>query len=131
VLASSGSKGVTSHPALIEKKHLLPDGTVITTTHGFYEQFLNGNWIGPRLLGQLPNPGGKPSPSDFADATAEQHRLWQVWIQSPIDSPTLEIEVKYPPGCFSAQMGGAIYFGLRSGGLRAKLIEPIMLSAEN
>ncbi|MDD2050112.1 hypothetical protein, partial [Pseudomonas putida] len=26
----------------------------------------------------------------------DQHRLWQVWIDSPTDNPILELEVKYP-----------------------------------
>jgi hypothetical protein len=99
VPASLAGKNVTFQPAIVEKKNLFSDGTLIGIKHSFYEQFLNGNWIDPMLLGQLPNhPGGKPSPSDFAYAHAEQHRLWQVWIETSIDSPSLEVEINYPSG---------------------------------
>ena len=108
-----GGKSVTSQLALVEKKHLFSDGRLITKTHGFYEQFLNGNGIDPRLLGQMPNhPGGKPSPSDFAYAHAEQRRLWQVWIETPIESPNLEIENNYPSGVLQRAEGRGYLFRL-------------------
>ena len=98
---------------MVEKKYLFSDNKLQTTTNGFYEQFLNENWIDPKLLGQLPNrPGGKPSPNDFAYANAEQHRLWQVWIDTPIDSPILEMEVKYPPGVLQRADGRGYLFRL-------------------
>jgi hypothetical protein len=113
VPASLAGEDVTLQPALVEKKHLFSDGTLITTTHGFYGQFLNGNWIDPRLLGQMPNhPGGKPSPSDFAYAHAEQHRLWQVWIETPIESPNLEIEINYPSSVLQRADGRGYLFRL-------------------
>jgi hypothetical protein len=108
-----GGKIVTSQLALVEKKHLFSDGRLITTTHGFYEQFLNGNWIDPRLLGQMPNhPGGKSSPSDFAYANDEQHRLRQVLIETSIDSPNLEIEINYSSGVLQRADGRGYLFRL-------------------
>jgi hypothetical protein len=113
VLASSGGKGVTSHPALIEKKHLFPDGTLITTTHGWYEQFLNGNWIDPKEFGQLPDgPIGKPNPADFIYKNNEQHRVRQAWIKTPMDSPILEVEINYPLGVLQRADGRGYIFRL-------------------
>ena len=113
VPASLAGKNVTLQPAIVEKKYLFSDNKLLTTPNGFYEKFLNGNWIDPELLGQLPNnPGSKPSPNDFAYTNAEQQRLWQVWIDTPIDSPILELEIKYPPGALQRADGRGYMFRL-------------------
>ena len=89
---------VTLQPAMIKAKYFSPDELQITK-NSFYEQFLNGNWIDPKQLGQLPDgPCSKPSPADFTYTDKDQHRLWQVWIDTSTDSPVLELEVKYPLG---------------------------------
>ena len=83
---------------------------------GFYEQFLDGNWVDPTQLGQLPNgPGGKPNPADFTYNKTEQHRLWQVWIGTPIDDPILELEIKYPPGVLQRGDGRGYIFRVALG----------------
>jgi hypothetical protein len=53
-----------------------------STNSRFYDQLLNGNWIDPKLL-QLPNNlGGNSNPADFNYTGTEQHRVWQVWIDT-------------------------------------------------
>ncbi|WP_280043441.1 hypothetical protein [Pseudomonas sp. Hg5Tf] len=62
-------------------------------------QFLDGNWVDSTLLGALPEgPRNRLCPANFAYPSQEQHRLWQVWIDSSAASPVLELEVKYPAG---------------------------------
>jgi hypothetical protein len=57
---------VTLQPAMIETTFLRSENRLRAMPIGFYEQFLNGNWVDPTQLGQLPNgPGGKPNPADF------------------------------------------------------------------
>jgi hypothetical protein len=105
-------KEVTLQPAMIEKNYFSKD-ELQTTKSSFYDQFLNGNWVDPKLLGQLPNgAGSKTSPADFSYTSTEQHRLWQVWIDSSTDSPILELEVKYPAGVLQRTDGRGYMFRL-------------------
>ncbi|MDD2050849.1 hypothetical protein NPS47_25195, partial [Pseudomonas putida] len=65
--------------------------------NNFYDQFLDGNWVDPKQLGKLPGgPVYNLRPGDFTYTQKDQHRLWQVWIDSPTDNPILELEIKYP-----------------------------------
>ncbi len=98
VPSALAGKELTLQPALVEKNYFSKD-----ELHGmqsaFYDQFFNGNWIDPKQLGQLPgNPGTSAKPADFSYSPAEQHRLWQVWIDTSTPRPVLEVEIKYPPG---------------------------------
>ncbi|ALI01906.1 hypothetical protein C1Y08_16125 [Pseudomonas sp. FW306-02-F02-AA] len=105
-------KEVTLQPAMIEKNYFSKD-ELQTTKSSFYGQFLNGNWVDPKLLGQLPNgAGSKTSPADFSYTSTEQHRLWQVWIDTSTDSPILELEVKYPAGVLQRTDGRGYMFRL-------------------
>ncbi len=91
-------KELTLQPALVEKNYFSKD-ELHGMQNAFYDQFLNGNWIDPKQLGQLPgNPGTTAKPADFSYSPAEQHRLWQVWIDTSTPRPVLEMEIKYPPG---------------------------------
>ncbi|MDY7065819.1 hypothetical protein PsexTeo8_22680 [Pseudomonas extremaustralis] len=102
---------VTLQPAMIETTFLRSENRLRAMPIGFYEQFLNGNWVDPTQLGQLPNgPGGKPNPADFTYTKTEQHRLWQVWIGTPIDDPILELEINYPPGVLQRGDGRGYIF---------------------
>jgi hypothetical protein len=104
---------VTLQPALVEKKNLFSDNTLLSTTNRFYEQFLNGNWVNPKQLGQLPDrPSAKPNPSDFAYTNQEQHRVWQAWISTSTDNPILELEIKYPQGILQRADGRGYLFRL-------------------
>ncbi|WP_442113482.1 T6SS effector BTH_I2691 family protein [Pseudomonas sp. NUPR-001] len=79
----------------------------------FYDQFLNGHWVDPKLLGELPSvPGNSLSLSDFTYTPQDQHRLWQVWINDPTDNPLLEMEVKYPSGVWQGSSGHSYMFRL-------------------
>jgi hypothetical protein len=110
---SLAGKDVTLQPALLEKKHLFSENTLLSTTNRFYERFLNGNWIDPKKLGQLPDsPIGKPNPADFAYTNKEQHRVWQAWISTSTDNPILEIEIKYPAGVLQRPDGRGYLFRL-------------------
>jgi hypothetical protein len=107
---------VTLQPAMIETTFLRSENRLRAMPIGFYEQFLNGNWVDPAQLGQLPNgPGGKPNPADFTYTKTEQHRLWQVWIGTPIDDPILELEIKYPPGVLQRGDGRGYIFRVAFG----------------
>jgi hypothetical protein len=107
---------VTLQPAMIETTFLRSENRLRAMPIGFYEQFLNGNWVDPTQLGQLPNgPGGKPNPADFTYTKTEQHRLWQVWIGTPIDDPILELEIKYPPGVLQRGDGRGYIFRVALG----------------
>ncbi|MFS2194750.1 hypothetical protein ACCD02_21675 [Pseudomonas sp. Pseusp88] len=91
-------KEVTVQSAMIDRNYFSRD-ELQPTRSGFYEQFLNGNWIDPKQLGELPDaPANKINPADFAYTGTEQHRLWQVWINTSIANPILEMEVEYPNG---------------------------------
>jgi hypothetical protein len=105
-------KEVTLQPAMIEANYFSED-ELQTTPGRFYDQFLNGNWVDPKLIGQLPNNlGGNSNPADFNYTGTEQHRLWQVWIDTPTASPVLEMEVKYPPGVLQRNDGRGYMFRL-------------------
>ncbi|WP_442113484.1 hypothetical protein [Pseudomonas sp. NUPR-001] len=79
----------------------------------FYDQFLNGHWVDPKLLGELPNvPGSSLRLTDFTYTPQDQHRLWQVWINDPTDNPLLELEVKYPSGVWQGSSGHSYMFRL-------------------
>ncbi|NUT75806.1 hypothetical protein HNO86_12205, partial [Pseudomonas sp. C1C7] len=91
-------KDVTLQPAMIQT-YLFYADELQSTKDRFYDNFLNGYWVDPKLLGQLPDgPGTKDNPPDYIYTGKEQHRLWQVWIDFSKDSPVLELEIKYPPG---------------------------------
>lgn len=101
-------KEVMLQPVMIEKNYISRDEIQVTSKN-FYGQFLNGNWIDPRLFGELPSGAGlKNHPSDFIYTKKEQHYLWQVWIDTPTANPVLEMGVMYPPGTFQ-QKGGKAY----------------------
>ncbi|NUT79126.1 hypothetical protein HNO86_29195, partial [Pseudomonas sp. C1C7] len=103
-------KDVTLQPAMIQT-HLFYVDELQSTKDRFYEHFLNGYWIDPKLLGQLPDgPGSKDNPADFIYTGKEQHRLWQVWIHLPKDNPVLELEIKYPPGVLQRADGRGYLF---------------------
>lgn len=113
VPGSLAGKDVTLQPAIVERKNLFSGGKLPATTRGFYEQFLNGNWIDPKELGQFPNgPMGKPNPADFTYKNNEQHRVWQAWIKTPIGSPILEVEINYPSGVLQRADGRGYLFRL-------------------
>jgi hypothetical protein len=113
VPASLAGKDVSLQPAMVEKKHFFSDNKLIPTKDSFYEQLLNGNWIDPTQLGQLPNrPISKLNLSDFSYTNKEQHRVWQAWIGTPTDNPILEMEIKYPPGILQRADGRGYIFRL-------------------
>jgi hypothetical protein len=91
-------KTVTLQPALITGS-TFSDDQLLETSQAFYEQFLQGNWIDPKRFGQLPdNTGLYASEVDFSHTGTEEHRLYQVWIETPASYPIVELEVKYPVG---------------------------------
>ncbi|NUT79301.1 hypothetical protein HNO86_30095, partial [Pseudomonas sp. C1C7] len=104
------SKDVTLQTAMIQTYLFYPD-ELQSAKDKFYDNFLNGYWVDPKLLGQLPDgPGTKDNPADFTYTGKEQHRLWQVWINFAKDSPVLELEVKYPPGVLQRADGRGYLF---------------------
>ena len=60
-------------------------------------------------------PARKLNPADLTCANTEQHRLWQVWIGTPIDDPILELEIKYPPGVLQRGDGRGYIFRVALG----------------
>ncbi|MGY2261283.1 T6SS effector BTH_I2691 family protein, partial [Pseudomonas sp. SDO55104_S430] len=103
-------KDVTLQPAMIQT-YLFYADELQSTKDKFYDRFLNGYWIDPNLLGQLPDgPGTKDNPADFIYTGAQQHRLWQVWIEFSKASPVLELEIKYPPGVLQRADGRGYIF---------------------
>ncbi|AIL63363.1 T6SS effector BTH_I2691 family protein [Pseudomonas alkylphenolica] len=91
-------KELVLQPAIVQRRYFLEDELSVAG-NSFYDQFLYGNWVDPRLLGELPSaPGSKTSLTDFTHTDEEPYRLWQVWVDSRTDSPTLELEIKYPAG---------------------------------
>ncbi|MBZ9779936.1 hypothetical protein K9857_00015 [Pseudomonas sp. REP124] len=103
-------KDVTLQPAMIQTHLFYPD-ELQSTKDKFYNRFLDGYWVDPKLLGKLPNsPGTKDNPADYIYTGKEQHRLWQVWIEFSKSSPVLELEVKYPPGVLQRADGRGYIF---------------------
>ncbi|MGY2262051.1 T6SS effector BTH_I2691 family protein [Pseudomonas sp. SDO55104_S430] len=103
-------KDVTLQPAMIQT-YLFYADELQSTKDQFYDRFLNGYWIDPNLLGQLPDgPGTKDNPADYIYTGKEQHRLWQVWIEFSKASPVLELEIKYPPGVLQRADGRGYMF---------------------
>lgn len=91
-------KDLTLQPTVVQRRTFTHD-VLEATEDSFYSQFLDGNWVDPKLLGVLPDgPGNNLHTADFTSTSKEQHRLWQVWVDCTTASPTLELEVKYPPG---------------------------------
>ncbi|TDF84439.1 T6SS effector BTH_I2691 family protein [Pseudomonas sp. H9] len=106
-------KELTLQPALVQKRIFSQD-SLEDTSYGFYVQFLKGNWVDPKLLGELPDkPGSNNRPADFTYTAQDQHRLWQVWIDSSVFSPTLELEVKYPSSVLRRSDGRGYMFRLK------------------
>lgn len=106
-------QALTLQAAMIKKALLFGNDDLQATTIGFYEQFLNGNWINPKQLGQLPDGArSKDRPADYSYTSTDQHRVWQVWIDSSTESPILELEVKYPPGFPQREDGRGYMFRL-------------------
>lgn len=98
--ASLDGINVALQPAMIQNNYFSKN-KLEATQAGFYDQFLLGNWIDPKLTGELPSyVGPKTNPPDFVYKKTDQHRLWQVWIETSNDDPAFEIEIKYPPGSF-------------------------------
>ena len=60
-------------------------------------------------------PARKLNLADLTCANTEQHRLWQVWIGTPIDDPILELEIKYPPGVLQRGDGRGYIFRVALG----------------
>jgi hypothetical protein len=113
VPAALAGKDVTLPPALVEKRSLFSDNKLPTTKSAFYEQFLDGNWIDPKQLGQLPDgPIGRTRPADFMYKNNELHRVWQTWIRRSVVSPILELEVNYPSGVLQRADGRGYIFRL-------------------
>lgn len=48
--------------------------------------------------------------SDYSYKKTDQHRLWQAWINTSIESPILELEVKYPAGVLQLENGSNYMF---------------------
>ncbi|PMX03717.1 hypothetical protein C1X59_04865 [Pseudomonas sp. FW215-R2] len=108
--SSLTGKEIMLQPAMI-KKNLFSKDELQTTSNNFYEQFLCGNWIDPKLFGTLPNENGNMhSLSDYSYKKTDQHRLWQAWINTSIESPILELEVKYPAGVLQLENGSNYMF---------------------
>ncbi|MFQ6572797.1 T6SS effector BTH_I2691 family protein [Pseudomonas sp. UM16] len=104
-------------PAIIDTYYSIDDRLRVTHS-SFYEQFLIGSWIDPKLLGQLPNrPGSTINPADYTYAATDQHRLWQVWIETPQSYPVLELEVSYPFGILQRNDGRGYMFRIALTGL--------------
>ncbi|MFS2196834.1 hypothetical protein ACCD02_32445 [Pseudomonas sp. Pseusp88] len=98
--------------AIFENMHLSRQDWRVTNRH-VYDQFIYGNWVDPNQLGTLPGTaGGQHRPADFAYTGTEQHRLWQVWIELRIDSPILEMAIKYPWGILQHERGVPYRFRL-------------------
>ncbi|PSS59102.1 hypothetical protein [Pseudomonas sp. BBP2017] len=94
--AALAGKELTLQPAIVERRYFSKD-RMYATENNVYDQFLDGNWVDPKRLGELPSgPVYSLRSADFTYTSREQHRLWQVWIDSPTASPILELEVKYP-----------------------------------
>jgi hypothetical protein len=112
VPAALAGKEVTLQPAIVEKRSLFSDNKPLIKSR-VYEQFLDGNWIDPRQLGQLPDgPVGATSPADFIYKSNEPHRVWQAWIRTSVESPILELEINYPPGVLQRADGRGYIFRL-------------------
>ncbi|TDF84438.1 hypothetical protein [Pseudomonas sp. H9] len=105
-------KELTLQPAVVQKRIFSKDA-LEDTSYLFYVQFLKGNWVDPKLLGELPSkPESGLRPADFHYSSEDQNRLWQVWIDSSIISPTLELEIKYPSDVLKRSDGRGYMFRL-------------------
>lgn len=81
---------------MVERTYFCKAGMQLTPEN-YYVQFLNGHWVNPNLLGKLPDaPRGTSYITDYAYADTDEHRLWQVWIETTTADPTFEMEVIYP-----------------------------------
>ncbi|MDZ5602888.1 hypothetical protein SJI00_08880 [Pseudomonas sp. RP23018S] len=94
--ATFEGKEVTLQPTLNKKAFMNGKcDTTLNTSH-LYSQYINGYWVDPVQLGNLPDrPGGKSNQSDFIYTSGHQHRLWETWVETSLDSPVLEIEIGY------------------------------------
>ena len=112
VPAALAGKALTLQPGMVAKSYF-SKGELQALNDTVHEQFLNGNWVDPRQLGELPSaPGTQARPADFSYAATDQHRLWQVWIDTATTRPILELEVKYPPGVLQRKGGRGYLFRL-------------------
>ncbi|MEG1042617.1 MAG: hypothetical protein RSE94_22145 [Pseudomonas sp.] len=110
--AALAGKELTLQPTVVNR-WTLEENLTDFEHNRFYDQFLNGHWVDPKLLGELPSvPGSSLSLSDFTYTPQDQHRLWQVWINDPTDNPLLEMEVKYPSGMWQGSNGHSYMFRL-------------------
>ncbi|MEG2966412.1 MAG: T6SS effector BTH_I2691 family protein [Pseudomonas sp.] len=96
VPATLSGKELTLQPAMVDKTYFCKAGLQLTPDN-YYVQFLNGNWVNPRLLGHLPDdPRGATNNKDYIYTDTDEHRLWQAWIETSTAEPTFEMEVLYP-----------------------------------
>ncbi|MEG1817614.1 MAG: hypothetical protein RR264_17085, partial [Pseudomonas sp.] len=96
VPAALAGKELSLQPAMVERTYFCKAGMQLTPEN-YYVQFLNGHWVNPNLLGKLPDaPRGTSYITDYAYADTDEHRLWQVWIETTTADPTFEMEVIYP-----------------------------------
>ncbi|MDZ5602886.1 hypothetical protein SJI00_08870, partial [Pseudomonas sp. RP23018S] len=99
-------------PTLVERASQNKEDSDHTKTRKLYDQYLNGNWVDPRKLGELPSiPGSRLHFEDFTYSASDQHRLWQVWIESSLDNPVIELAISYPSDAL--QMNYSQRYGFR------------------
>ncbi|MDZ5605498.1 hypothetical protein SJI00_22265, partial [Pseudomonas sp. RP23018S] len=100
-------------PALTRKRLILNDKDMHPAISSFYDQYLNGNWVNPKLLGKLPDsPKKHPNQADFVYSKKDQHRLWQVWVETSADNPIFEINIGYAHALGSKITGNVYAFRL-------------------
>ncbi|MDZ5605490.1 hypothetical protein SJI00_22225, partial [Pseudomonas sp. RP23018S] len=87
---------VALQPVLLRKKTLSNEEAVHIATRNFYDQYQNGNWVNPKLLGILPDsPDRNSNQADFSYSKNDQHRLWQAWMETSADNPIFELKIEY------------------------------------
>ncbi|MBM3108790.1 hypothetical protein IIE18_27095, partial [Pseudomonas sp. V1] len=110
--ATLAGKELTLQPAMVDKTYFCKAGLQLTPNN-FYLQFINGNWVDPKLVGKLPNgPRSTTSTHDYTYTDKDQHRLWQVWIETSTADPNFEMEVIYPSDVLRRADGRGYFFRL-------------------
>ncbi|MDZ5605492.1 hypothetical protein SJI00_22235, partial [Pseudomonas sp. RP23018S] len=100
-------------PTLSRKASMVNEENLHALTSKFYDNYLNGNWVDPKLLGRFPDSHNKNyNEADYACSKKDQHRLWQVWVETPLENPILEINISYAHALSSKNTGHIYAFRL-------------------